>query len=344
MSGTTEVPDIIGSITNAVGLDRLWRTDEQADSEKRKSQQEDKTTDSKDEEAPRTKQTAPDESGKDVAPVSIKQEREKEKQWERTERTDVDHDMDVNGVPRPITPPKPSAQKGKGYEWPMPSSLKNNQPKRKYDSEPTGDDKHPPPPEADEEQPPPEEQPSKASFMGALKPFLNQQHSSSPGPSGPQTAPVHEANPFDRPRPQSSSSQKKPDRRNLRRQYTTPAPASAPEADDNTDPEVTKQRHAVAKSRWVAAAQGLRFPLRRKKEDKRASKTRGTEVITSLVAGAPAANIIASHMVPDEHSHHRIPVIVDLLKAQPPCVGANSRSTLSTLSNWAEDIFCIGLI
>src|SRR5271154_6464375 len=185
MSGTTEVPDIIGSITNAVGLDRLWRTDEQADSEKRKSQQEDKTTDSKDEETPRTKETATDESGKNVAPVSIKQEREKEKQWEKTERTDVDHDMDVNGVPRPITPPKPSAHKGKGYEWPMPSSLKNNQPKRKYDSEPTGDDRHPPPPESDGEQPPPEEQSSKASFMGALKPFLNQQRSSSPGPTGP---------------------------------------------------------------------------------------------------------------------------------------------------------------
>ena len=39
---------------------------------------------------------------------------------------------------------------------------------------------------------------------------------------------------------------------------------------------------------------------------------------SSLVAGAPAANLIASHMVPDEHSHHRIPVIVDLLKAHPP--------------------------
>lgn len=90
-----------------------------------------------------------------------------------------------------------------------------------------------------------------------------------------------------------------------------PTPATSPGADT---PEVSKERHAIAKSRWVAAAQGLRFPLRRKKDDKRISQTRGTEVITTLVAGAPAANIIASHMTLDEHSHHRIPIIVDLLK------------------------------
>jgi len=308
MSGTTEIPDIVGSITNAIGLDRLWQTDQQADAEKRKSQQEqEKSAESADDEARRTKQT--DDSGKDVAPVSLKKEREKEAQ----QHPEADHDMDVYGVPRPQTPPDPSAHKGKGYEWPMPASLKNNQPKRKYDSEPTGDDNRPPA-ETDEDQSVPDGQSGKTSFMGALRPFLNQQRSQSPGPSGPQTAPVQHANPFDRPRPQSSSSHQKVDRQNFQRQYTMPAPATTPGLES---PEVSKHRHAVAKSRWVAATQGLRFPLRRKKDDKRTSKTRGTEVITTLIAGAPAAGIIASHMMMDEHSHHRIPLIVDLLKVHP---------------------------
>lgn len=307
MSGSTEIPDILGSITNAIGLDRLWQTEEQTDAEKRKSQQEqEKAAESADHEAHRTKQTT-DESDKDVAPVSIAKEREKEAE----QQPETDHDMDVHGVPRPQTPPDPSAHKGKGYEWPMPTSLLNNQPKRKYDREPTGDDGRPPPETDEEPSSPDEQQSAKASFMGALKPFLNQKRSSSPGPSGPQSAPIHQANPFDRPRPQSSSSHQKVDRRNIRRQYTMPTPATSPSADT---PEVSKQRHAIAKSRWVAAAQGLRFPLRRKRDDKRISQTRGTEVITTLVAGAPAANIIASHMTLDEHSHHRIPIIIDLLK------------------------------
>ena len=88
----------------------------------------------------------------------------------------------------------------------------------------------------------------------------------------------------------------------------------------------TSKNKSAARSRWVAATQGLRLPLRRRKTEKPVSKTGGAELITTLAAGAPAANILASHMVSDERSHRRIPVIIDLLKVFAPVIGGLYRS------------------
>ena len=81
----------------------------------------------------------------------------------------------------------------------------------------------------------------------------------------------------------------------------------------NEAPESSKSK-TQAKSRWQTAAHGLRFPIRRRKTDRQIEARRGSEVITTLAAGAPAANLLASHMLFDEHFHHRTPIIVDLLK------------------------------
>src|SRR5947207_3610883 len=128
MSASTEIPDIVGGITDAIGLNRLWQTDQQADSQRRRSEQAEKSAD---EEARRTNQKDKNDSG-DVAPASISKEREKTQL-----HADVDHDVEIHGVPRRRTPPDPSLDEGKGYTWPTPSSLNDNQPKKKYDSETT---------------------------------------------------------------------------------------------------------------------------------------------------------------------------------------------------------------
>jgi hypothetical protein len=298
MSGSSEIPDIVGSVTNALGLNRLWQTDEQADSEKRKSDQE--SRDSPQDETRKTEDSWGWRIGKEETGTG-------------------DHDGEIHGVPKARTSDS-SAKKGKGYEWPMPASLKNNQPKKKYDNAPTEDDHHPQTQDSTDEgpeyhslEPISEEQqrPGRLSFKGSLKPFLNQQNgvfSESPLPTA-QSAPLHRSNPFERPRPHSSSSNQKIDRPLQKRQFTMPARSHK----QNEAAESSKSK-AQAKSRWQTAAHGIRFPLRRRKTERMSESRRSTEVLTTLAAGAPAFNLFASHMLSDEHSHHRIPVIVDLLK------------------------------
>ena len=320
MSSATEIPDFVSGVTQALGLNRLWQTEEQADAEKRKNEQHDAGETAEDE-ARRTKQTD-DEDNTDVAPVSIAQERDKEDAAGRVKwKADgtADDDMDVHGITRRA--PEPSAGKGKGYEWPMPTSMKDNQAKKKYDTAPTQDDTAPTateqPQEKSQSEPIPDgtSKPTKSSFKGSLLPFLNQQRSSpSPSalPTSAQSAPLNKENPFERPRPQSSSSSQKLDRPTQKRQFTMPA---------NGRPVASEAKNkTAARSRWQVATSNLRFPLRRRRTDRKEAATRGTEVITILSAGAPAANLLASHMVSDERSHHRIPLIVDLLKVNTPSV------------------------
>lgn len=300
MSGSSEIPDIIGSVTNALGLNRLWQTEEQADSEKRKSDQEGRESEDETRKAAQGDDSFGWRFGK-----------------EKTETGD--QDGEIHGVPKPRIS-ETSAKKGKGYEWPMPASLKNNQPKKKYDSAPTEDDHHPQTQDTTDEgqeqhslEPISEEQqrPGSLSFKGSFKSFLNQPNGTiaeSPAPI-PQSAPLHKANPFERPRPHSSSSNQKFDRPLQKRQFTMPSRSRR----QSEDPESSKAK-TQAKSRWQAAAHGLRFPLRRRKTERLAESRRSTEVLTTLAAGAPAFNLFASHMLSDERSHHRIPIIVDLLK------------------------------
>ena len=297
MSASTEVPDIIGGIANVIGLNRLWQFDQHADSEKLKSEQEQ----SSDEEPHRTSQKPKPKDSEEVVPVSLKKKRGKEQA-----DADADLDQEVYGVPKRQIP-DPSAHKGREYEWPMPSSLEDNQAKKKYDYEPTRDEDAEPSKEDGET----DQGTSKASFIGSLIPFLNQQRTASTysSPTGPHTTQLEKENPFERPRSHSSFSQQlfdRPKRKKTQRQYTMPV-QGPPESAESP-------KHKAARSKWVSAAHGLRFPVRRRKQEKDIAKTRGTELITTLAAGAPAAIILASRMVLDERSHHRIPVIVDHLK------------------------------
>ena len=316
MASATEIPDFVGAVTQALGLNRLWQTEEQADADKRKNERHG-VGESAEDEARRTKQTEDEDTG-DVAPVSIAKERQKEEETVRQGQGRVegiaDHDMDLDVVSSQA-PPEPSAGKGKGYEWPMPASMKDNQAKKKYDTAPTQNDfDHTTldqPQEKSQSQPIPDVdmKPTKAAFKGALLPFLSQQRAStstSALPTSAQSAPLNKENPFEQPRPQSSSSAQKVDRPKQQRQFTMPANGrlASGEAKDKS----------AARSRWQIATHNLRFPLRRRKTDRKEAAIRGAEVVTTLAAGAPAAILLASHMVSDERSHHRIPIIVDLLK------------------------------
>jgi len=305
MSSATEIPDILGSITHAIGLNRLWESDQQADVERRKSEKEGET----DRPGCRTQQDTTSPLNDDIAPVLIAKEREK---GEEKARKLVDHDGDIHGVSirerREVQPKKTAA-----YEWPMPASLKRNQAKKKVDAEPTIDNKTAPTEEYHDTAT--DGATSKSSRMASQVPFIRQHQGGSPRDVEDSTA-AGQSSPdggatFSRPRLYSSSSQQPLERPKPRatRQNTMPAHTS-----HDGDPESRKHRSA-ARSRWISATQGLRFPLRKKRiTDKLVAAAKGTEVVTSLIAGAPAATIVGMHMIPDERGHPRIPVIVDLLK------------------------------
>jgi hypothetical protein len=298
MSASTEIPDIVTSITNAIAMSRLRQSDQQGESEKLKSNQEISTNG----EARRTNQIIQDLG--DVAPSACNKEIANERVHAHA---GTDHDVEARREPNQGTP-NPSAIKAEGYQGPTPSSLKDNQANMKYDTKSAKDEGAEPSKEEAEVN----GGTSKSSFIGSLIPFLktSPSFSSFPPPSTPQSAPLHGENPFERPRlhSYSSSSQKRFDRPKPkpRRLYTMPVQTRS------ETPETP--RNKAARSKWISAAHNLRFPLRRRKQELDTSKNKGTEVITMLMAGAPAANLIASHMISDERSHRRIPVIVDLLK------------------------------
>jgi hypothetical protein len=298
MSGSTEIPDIIGGIINATGLKRLWQTDEQADSEKRESGQEvegEKPTNS--EETHQITQT-PESRGNsgNATPVPINIECEKEQR----EPTEADHDVEVHGVPRLPTPPTSPKD-----EWPIPESLKENQTKMKNDSGPSQDER--PNSWTDGKLQPSKDEEKNNSFVGLLVPTPDQQKSSS-STSQSQSMPLNKEVLFERPRPHSSLSRHRIDRPEARRQSTMPVRPTF-----SGSLETPEAKPKSAKKRWAAAANALRFPIRRHKTERRMSM-RGSELINTLAAGAPAASIFGSHMIADEGSHSRIPVIVELLK------------------------------
>lgn len=285
MSGSTEIPDYVGKLANAVGLDKLWQSSEQADSERRQEEHE------YEDKHEHFAEDADDGVG-------------------HHKGQQADHDIEIHGVPRPRSPTEDAHRGKKGYEWPMPASAKDNEAKVKLDSQPTQSEKgpnkdHTSSPQAEKQRaqnPEAQDDEEEHSKWHSMFPsFRRASEFASPPPrltESPEPMP-------ERPRPQTSASQQSiPKTKRLQRQYTMPAPSSA-------------EREAAAKtkarSRWQAAAHGLRFPIRRKRTNTRDS-TRGAGVITTLIAGAPAANLVASHMLTDEHGHHRIPVIVDLLK------------------------------
>ena len=156
----------------------------------------------------------------------------------------------------------------------------------------------------------------------------------------PLGGPTHDTSseseyPFRSSRLQSSSSQQQLARPKQRRQLTMPIQR------DHDAQE--SRRGSVARSRWKAAARGLRFPLRRAKAEP-AQQSRGGGVVTTLIAGAPAANLLASHMAFDEHSRHHVPVVVDLLKVSLAQFCVDNRLIFVILSICREGMFHIALI
>lgn len=308
MSSSAEVPDIVGTITNAIGLNRLWESDQQLDAEKRKSEQ--KAEPSKSEPTPLERRPDDDEppSKPDVAPVSIAKEGGN---GEARDHGDVDRDGGIDGVKEKL---RPQPKKRTGYEWPMPASVKTNQAQKKIDTEPRKDDEQTSPTDEDPDTTA-DGAPSKGSFMASLIPFLSQQHgeeeahenTEEPTDDVPADSPASAI----RPRPSSSSSYQHSRPRPRMRQNTMPAHLA------HGGDEADTGKPSAARSRWVAATQGLRFPLRRKKTEKQVAATKGNEVMMSLMAAAPAASMVGTHLVPDERGHHRIPIITELLKVPP---------------------------
>src|SRR5271156_6023071 len=264
MSASTEIPDYFGKLANAVGIDQLWQSSEQADSERRKEEQE----------------------GEDK---HEQHDEEADEKVSHPKQKQADHDIEIHGVPKPQSPTEDAHHGKRGYEWPMPGSLKDNEARVKRDSQPTQSEK--PGPNKDDsafdeaqekqhqlpEKQDDQEEPSK--WQSLLPSFLGQRRASefvSPPPRLTESPELL----TERPRPQTSAShQSIPKPRGPRRQYTMPA---SPSGGDRDYEAKTK-----ARSRWQAAAHGLRFPLRRKRTNTRES-TRGAGVITTLIAGAPA--------------------------------------------------------
>ena len=305
MSSSAEVPDIVGSITNAIGLNRLWESDQQIDAEHRKSQQEAEPAHTVPTPLPRH---TSDSAKADVAPVSIAKEREKEATGGQK---DVDQE---DGIQVKL---RPQPKKRTGYEWPMPASVKTNHAKEKIDSAPTRDGEPNSYPTDENHETTVDGAPSKGpSFMASLIPFLTQQHDESPETAEEETeqahSPAETQSTTSRPRPYSSASHHHPRPKARTRQYTMPTRLA-----HGSDESDTGKRTA-ARSRWVAATQGLRFPLRRRKTDKQVAATKGNEVMMSLMAAAPAATMMGTHLLPDERGHHRIPIVVELLKVTAP--------------------------
>jgi hypothetical protein len=316
MSASAEVPDFASGITNTLGINKLWRTDQQEESALWRERQNDEKGDYEDREKQRREQTG--EGKGEVAPVSIADEKRKET------GEGTDHDGEVHGVPRSrTTPQSPGGQKS--YDWPTLASLALNQegqtehiPSTESRDEASGvvekEQVDGQPSEKEESTSDRELKPSRAPFLGALRPFFSAQklpRGDSSSSNVPQSVPpLEREDPFQRQRPGTSgvASVERPTPQ--RRQYTMPASGRPGEA----------HRKGAARSRWQNAAHNLRLPLRRRKTDRQAEQSGGgSQVIATLQAGAPAATLIATHMLSDERSHHRVPVIVDLLKVFHMC-------------------------
>ena len=115
MSASVAIPNFIGGITEVNGLNRLWQTDQQADSERRKSEQ--------------VLQNENGEKLVEVVPGPISRERKNQGQ----RQADVDHPVEVHGTPDPSSP------NGNANDRIVVASLRNDRAKGKYDSEATQD-------------------------------------------------------------------------------------------------------------------------------------------------------------------------------------------------------------
>ena len=305
MSASAEIPDIIGGITNTLGLNRLWETEQQQEAESWREKHEDEKDEKEERREKERKET--DEGSGGVAPVSIADEK----------RT-TDHDGDIHGTSKSWTKCQPSEKKR--LDWPALASLELQQArqylpattKTEAETEPVAGEASGIVEKEEVDQQSAEDgnyKTTKPPFLASLRPFFGSQklpRADFSASSAYQSFPRQREDLLLRERPGSSSGVPQVERPvPQRRQYTMPANGRT----------LDSPRKATARSRWQNATQNIRIPLRRKRTDRPVEQSRGgSEVLATLQAGAPAATLIATHMLPDERSHHRVSVIVDLLK------------------------------
>lgn len=84
----------------------------------------------------------------------------------------------------------------------------------------------------------------------------------------------------------------------------------------NTDgsPSAWRLRSEPAAQKWRQLKAGLKLLGQKQKEVRRLDHTKSAELVAELLAGGPAAMILASHFLSDEREHKRIPVLLEQLK------------------------------
>ncbi|KAI9719039.1 MAG: hypothetical protein M1812_003669 [Candelaria pacifica] len=73
---------------------------------------------------------------------------------------------------------------------------------------------------------------------------------------------------------------------------------------------------SVSAQKWRQLKAGLKMIGQRKKEENRIDHAKSAELLAELLAGPPAALIIASMFQRDEHGHKRVPILLEQLKVR----------------------------
>ncbi|KAI9699725.1 MAG: Phospholipase D1 [Candelina mexicana] len=73
---------------------------------------------------------------------------------------------------------------------------------------------------------------------------------------------------------------------------------------------------SVSAQKWRQLKAGLKMLGQRKKEENRIDHAKSAELLAELLAGPPAALIIASMFQRDEHGHKRVPILLEQLKVR----------------------------
>jgi phospholipase D1/2 len=83
---------------------------------------------------------------------------------------------------------------------------------------------------------------------------------------------------------------------------------------DGTSPLRQGRTHTTSAVKWRQLKAGLKLLSAKKKEDNRLDHAKSAELMAELLAGAPAALLLASMFQRDEHGRKRIPVLLEQLK------------------------------
>lgn len=113
-----------------------------------------------------------------------------------------------------------------------------------------------------------------------------------------------------------SSAQDTPSRSRPRhfRRTTAEDGSEAGPSNSAASPSPWRLRSEPTAHKWRQLKAGLKLIGQKKKEQNAQDQAKSTELVTELVAGAPAACIVTSHFIRDERHQRRIPVLLEQLK------------------------------